>query len=188
MRHKCVIIARMAYIRPYQGTRWRAEVERHGLRKTKTFDTREAAEFWAKELESLTKKQFHGWKTMGDRAPLVQTALMTGIPTRVLEANMAIPYKHKEILEAAIPMQRASGIYFLIRGLEIVYVGQSVDILHRIARHRREGREFDGYAHIICPPEKMDELEAQYIAAFAPSGNVSFGNKSSRAHLHRTSD
>jgi hypothetical protein len=62
-----------------------------------------------------------------------------------------------------------------------------VDILHRIARHRREGREFDGYAHIVCPPEKMDELEAQYIAAFAPIGNVTFGNKSSRAHLHRAS-
>lgn len=167
----------MAYIRPYQGNRWRAEVERHGLRKTKTFHTKEAAEFWASELESLTKKQLHGWATMGERAELVQTALMTSIPTRVLEANVAIPYKHKEILEAAVPFQRASGIYFLIKGLEVVYVGQSLDLLHRIARHRREGRDFDGYAHIACAPEKLDELEAQYIAAFAPRHNMSFGRK-----------
>lgn len=174
----------MAYIRQYYKDSWRAEVERHGTRKTKVFKTKEAAEFWAKEIESLTKKQFHAWKTMGpERALLAQTALMTNIPTRVLEANHAIPYKHHEILEAAIPMPSASGIYFLLKGMEVIYIGQSVDLLHRIARHRREGREFDGYAHIICPPERLDELEAQYIAAFAPIGNVTFGNKSTSSAL-----
>jgi hypothetical protein len=166
----------MAYIHPYKDG-WRAQVYRHGIRKSKTFVTRADAESWGAMLDGMTKKQLHGWSTMKERVDLVQTALMTSIPARVLEANAAIPYKHKEVLEAAIPLPAASGIYFLIKGLEVVYVGQSLDVLHRIARHRREGREFDGYAHITCPPERLDEMESQYIAAFAPRLNSTFGRK-----------
>jgi hypothetical protein len=165
----------MASIVAYKENCWRVFIERHGIRKTKTFHDREAAEKWGAELEAMTQKQLRGLCTLRERFELAQTALVTSIPPRVLEANAAIPYKHAEILEAAIPNSKPSGVYFLVKGPEVVYVGQSLDMLHRIARHRREGRDFDGFACLECEPEKLDELEAQYIAAFAPRWNVSFG-------------
>lgn len=174
----------MAYIFQSKEGRWRAQVEKHGQRPSKTFDTREDAEKWAAGLEALSKAELRRLvamkATVRGRYELAETALVTSIPSRVLEANAAIPYKHAEILEATIPSVIASGVYFLVKGAEVVYVGQSLDMLHRIARHRREGKEFDGYACVECAPDRLDDLEAQYIAAFAPRHNVSFGRPATR--------
>jgi hypothetical protein len=165
----------MASITAYQNNKFRAFVERHGIRKSRTFTTRDAAAQWAAELEAMPPKQLAGLCSLKERYDIAHTALVTSIPMRVLEANAAIPYKHAEILEAAVPCAKASGIYFLIKGSEVIYVGQSLDMLHRIARHRREGKDFDGYACVECEIDKLDEMEAQYIAAFAPRKNMSFG-------------
>lgn len=165
----------MASIVPYRGDRWRVFIEKRGIRKGKTFKTREDAEAWVAEIESLDAKDLRGYFA-AKTYDLAHTALTTKIPPRVLEANHAIPFKHDEILGAGILSSMASGIYFLIRGQEVVYVGQSLDMLHRIARHRREGRAFDRYACLECKPEKLDELESHYIAAFAPRDNLTFGN------------
>jgi hypothetical protein len=166
----------MASITSYQGNRFRVFVERHGIRKTRIFDSEAAAGKWGAEMDAMPLKQFAGLcRTPKERYDLAQTALVTSIPMRVLEANAAIPYKHTEILEAVVPCTKASGIYFLVKGAEVVYVGQSIDMLHRIARHRRDGQDFDGYACVECERDRLDELEAQYIAAFAPRRNLSFG-------------
>lgn len=177
------IISRMAYIRKLRENRWQAQIERHGIRKSRLFPTEEAATIWGAEMDAMGPRQLGGMCTPSERHDLAHTALITCIPMRVLEANALIPYKHAEILEAAVPLNKSSGIYFLVKGPEVVYVGQSVDMLHRIARHRREGREFDSFACVVCDSDKLDEMEAQYIAAFAPRNNVSFGRPSSkRAH------
>jgi hypothetical protein len=170
----------MAYIAPFNGNRWRVQIERHGIRKSRLFKTEEDARKWASEVEAMAGKDVLGYFE-AKRWDLAQTALTTKIPPRVLEANHVIPYKHDEILAAGVPSKLASGIYFLIKADEVVYVGQSLDTLHRIARHRREGRDFDRYACLECSPSAMDELEAHYIAAFAPRYNMSFGRKSQAA-------
>lgn len=162
----------MAYIRPHREG-WRAEVFKRGQRVSKKFPTKEAAERWAAETERKIGGRVVGQTPVfdGDGPPLV-----TSVPTAVLRARRSIPYLEDEIVAAAVPTSTASGIYFLIRAGEVVYVGQSLDVLHRIARHRREGRPFDAYAVLECTVDKLDELERLYIRAFVPEDNWSMGN------------
>jgi hypothetical protein len=103
------------------------------------------------------------------------TMLATLVPKRLLSAMAAVPHSLKEVLEAAVPAKTFVGVYFLVKDDEVVYVGQSIDLLHRIARHRREGRDFDAYAYLLCEREELDRLEEAYIAAFMPWLNHSLG-------------
>jgi hypothetical protein len=85
----------------------------------------------------------------------------------------------KDILEAAEPYEDLSGVYFLVRGAIVVYVGQSVSIHVRIRTHISDGRIFDRVAYIKCPPEKLDLLESLYIHHINPeeNGNSQHGGK-----------
>jgi excinuclease UvrABC nuclease subunit len=102
---------------------------------------------------------------------------MPRVPAGVLEAMAKTPYTEAEILDASYPMA-VSGVYFLIMSGEVVYVGQSINILTRIDRHRRECvKIFDAFTYIEAPSEALNELEAVYIKALVPRWNMSFGNK-----------
>jgi len=79
-----------------------------------------------------------------------------------------------EIVSAAVPWQRSSGIYFLVSGHEVVYVGQSVNVYSRIAQHLN--KDFDRYAYVPCDVDVLDILESLYIHCLRPKLN---GNKSS---------
>lgn len=164
----------MAYIREYRG-KWRAEVQKAGRRESKVVDTEEEAKLWAAFAESAidaTSKRFRTRDRLVENGP----DLVTMVPKLVLQACREIPHPQIDILEAAIPTRMASGVYFLLRGEDVVYVGQSVDVLGRISRHRREGKRFDAYSYMECSPDAMDRLERLYIKAFVPEENVSFGN------------
>ena len=162
----------MAYIREFRG-KWRVEVQKHGQRVSKVTETKEDAELWADHIESKLDAQ-----TIRYTPRLVRNGpdLVTMVPRLVMEACRDVPYDHNAILEAAIPTAKPSGVYFLIRNGEVVYTGQSVDVLHRIARHRREGKVFDAFSYIECEREEMDRLESLYIRALVPLENLSFGN------------
>jgi hypothetical protein len=163
----------MAYIRPFRG-KWRAEVQKLGQRVSKVTDTEDEARMWAQHAEAELDS---GAKRYKARELLVVNGadLVTMVPRVVLDASRMIPHRQTDVLAAAIPMTLASGIYFLIRGGEVVYVGQSVDVLHRIARHRREGKVFDSFSYMECDPHQMDRLESLYIKAFVPEENLSLG-------------
>lgn len=67
------------------------------------------------------------------------------------------------------------GIYFLRNGFEIVYVGQSVNVVSRVATHRAEGiKEFDSWHVLPCEREELDELEAEFIQMMKPKYNGQF--------------
>lgn len=165
----------MAYFRLYKG-KWRAEVQKHGHRLTKSCVTREDAQAWADAAEaSLDAKK----KRFAPRDQFVNLGadLVTMVPRCVLEAAREAPHSLIDILEAAVPTTHAPAIYFLMRNGEVTYVGQSIDVLSRIARHRREGRQFDAYSYMECPREDLDRLERVYIRALVPEDNMSFGNR-----------
>lgn len=165
----------MAYIRVFRG-QWRAEVQKSGIRKSKLLPTYEEAKEWA----AYTERQLEGARARflaPDDLKSIGLTLSTAMPVSVLNAVREIPHSIHEVLLASVPMRHGSGIYFLLRNKEVVYVGQSVDVLGRISRHRREGRAFDAYAYIDCAPEEMDRLERLYIRAFVPEENMSLGNK-----------
>lgn len=64
-----------------------------------------------------------------------------------------------------------TGIYFLFDGDEIVYVGQSVDIMTRIGAHLRD-KIFDSFNYIECGLRDLNNLEATYILELKPKYNT----------------
>lgn len=165
----------MAYIRQHK-SKWRAEVQKHGSRQTKVCDTRGDAEAWVIATEAALDA---GKRKYAPSAEFVIEGahLVTMVPKGVLQAAREIPHSLLDILEAAVPTGQASGIYFLMRSREVVYVGQSIDVLHRVARHRREGRKFDAYAYLECEPSDLNRLEGLYIRALVPEENLSLGRR-----------
>lgn len=78
----------------------------------------------------------------------------------------------EEIVSTARPIDLPSGIYFLVQGDSVVYVGQSKNVYARIATHLNEGQKiFDKAAFIDELPEKLNEVESTYIAALKPQYN-----------------
>jgi len=66
---------------------------------------------------------------------------------------------------------RESMIYFLIRGNDIVYIGQTKVGLSRVLVHASD-KAFDSFFSIDCPEAQLDEMESRYIKKFAPLHNI----------------
>ena len=78
----------------------------------------------------------------------------------------------KEILSRRTPLEKDCFIYFLIKGEEIVYVGQTTNGLTRITQHCAD-KNFDYYSIEKCQITNLDNLEARYIVEFNPKYNSS---------------
>ena len=79
-----------------------------------------------------------------------------------------------EILMRAQPSRKKTGIYFLISGGEIVYVGKSINIDQRIWNkdgQKWKSRSWEAWHWIECDVSQLDELERQYIDALSPKWN-----------------
>jgi hypothetical protein len=74
-----------------------------------------------------------------------------------------------EIVGAANSWELATGVYFLVGGDKVVYVGQSVNVYARIAYHT--DKVFDSFAFIPCGKEMLDSLESLYIHVLRPPLN-----------------
>jgi hypothetical protein len=74
-----------------------------------------------------------------------------------------------EIASAALPWTKASGVYFLLDGADIVYVGQAVNVYSRISQHT--DKRFDRYAFVPCQIDALDKLESLYIHCLRPKLN-----------------
>jgi hypothetical protein len=102
------------------------------------------------------------------------------------EYSMAITGKamvsQERIINSAISYDQTCGIYFLLQGTEILYVGQSVCVFTRIRTHENERRiKFDRIAWVECKKEHLDILESLYIHLFRPVMNG--GHESKQAPL-----
>lgn len=63
-----------------------------------------------------------------------------------------------------------TGIYFLIHGEAVVYVGQAIDVVARIAAHSAT-KKFDRWNWIPCKRSDLDRTERVYINALLPKLN-----------------
>lgn len=90
----------------------------------------------------------------------------------------------EQILEAKIdaPKQR-SGLYFLIKDNEIVYVGQSSAVAQRVAAHRGV-MDHDSYTFLPCEGAEANDLEAAYIIALQPRYNTAVPSNSQWKSAH----
>lgn len=67
---------------------------------------------------------------------------------------------------------RPAGIYFLLLGSELVYVGQSVDVETRVAMHiRQREKTFDRAFWIAVPVADLLAYESAFVRALDPPGN-----------------
>lgn len=78
-----------------------------------------------------------------------------------------------------------SGVYFLYKGDELVYIGESDSIFSRVGTHIREGvKDFDTWAyHEIEGTRERKALEGFLISIYKPKYNeVGLNNESVRVH------
>ena len=109
-----------------------------------------------------------------DRLQALQRMEAMGAVSANLTAKMLL--SAEEIARGALPWTRSCGVYFLLEGDEVVYVGQSVHVYSRIGQHT--DKRFDRYAFVPCAAEKLDILESLYIHCLRPKLN---GNQNNNA-------
>ena len=73
-----------------------------------------------------------------------------------------------KIIEMSRPVPKY-GIYALIKSGEVVYVGQSKNILNRLSNHEIE---YDSMTLIPAEKDRLTLVEAEYIQALNPSLNI----------------
>lgn len=63
-------------------------------------------------------------------------------------------------------------IYFLVNDKEVVYVGQTIKGLNRLAAHLDDKeKEFDKIYILPCEPNELDQLEDKFIRKYCPRYN-----------------
>jgi len=63
------------------------------------------------------------------------------------------------------------GVYFLRSRGEIIYVGQSVNILGRIGQHKQT-KEFDSVSFVKCEKHNLNDVEGFFIRLLLPKMNI----------------
>ncbi len=74
----------------------------------------------------------------------------------------------------AVPAAQAKtrcGVYFLVGGGEVVYIGQSSRLPQRITDHRRNGVSFEQVFVVECQPDDLTSIEYRYIGQIRPPLN-----------------
>lgn len=96
----------------------------------------------------------------------------------VKKLTTGVLLRESEIVEHAVPIDTAVGIYFLIAEKKVVYVGQSTNVFSRIYTHLQT-KQFDSYVYIPCEKEMLDKVESLYIHFLSPplNGSLQNGNK-----------
>lgn len=86
------------------------------------------------------------------------------------------PFGAKEKTKIAIERRRArksaAGVYLLLLGNRVVYIGTSEDMATRVTAHRTNGRQFDRAYYIHAPGRDRFVLERTLIAAIRPDQNT----------------
>lgn len=86
------------------------------------------------------------------------------------------PFRAKEKTKIAVERHRArksaAGVYLLLLGNRVVYIGTSEDMATRVAAHRTNGRQFDRAYYIHAPGRDRFVLERTLIAAIMPDQNT----------------
>jgi hypothetical protein len=139
-----------------RGGRWTAQVRKKGFKsRAATFATKAEANSWANAIEARMDQERH------DRMLRVPEA----VENFPLDIAMLPRYPREQI---------ACGVYFLFKGHECVYVGQSKQVHWRVREHtsaRHGNKDFDSYAWIPVKPSRLDAAELFYIRMLQPRLN-----------------
>ncbi|RKY08524.1 MAG: hypothetical protein DRP56_03985 [Planctomycetota bacterium] len=130
----------------------------------------------AMQIEN-TQKLTPGMKTHDDllmRAILSAYNDVRNFATTMPECLRGIPF-----LQHGIP-ENIGFVYFLTdrkRGEIVSYVGETVRVYDRARVHKKNGKQFDYWAFILCPHNWRNRVEKYYIDIFDPPDNKDKSNE-----------
>lgn len=133
---------------------WRVQIAKLGTRLSATFRTKREAVAWAGATEHRI---------------INETKHRRDLEKKIGASRSPIPAS--EILSNRVTAQNVPGIYILFDGDMVTYVGQSKNVLHRLASHSSKGRTFTSYYVIPCLIEDLNRMELHYINALSPPEN-----------------
>lgn len=110
-----------------------------------------------------------------DRAAAVAAAqgIALGISPRAAADARLATLTATEIVAAAAHHSTQCGVYFLVAGGCVMYVGQSTQLGRRLGEHAVDvTKPFDSFHFIQVPPEMLDATERAYISALQPPWNT----------------
>lgn len=125
---------------------------------------------------TFTKGEIRAWiKAEEDRnyrpPPIVVVPSARAKKDAAAERAAAHMISTESIIAAAQPWPQSDcGIYFLLVGGQIMYVGKSTNIVFRIATHTLM-RTFDSWSWVPCAKRNLEALERAYINALMPPWN-----------------
>jgi len=132
--------------------------------RQKNIQERKAIELLDLDKRNILKQEI---KALEDRLSKLKRLELVNTTAMTL-TNKAL-LNEQEIVKAANTWSMAIGIYFLIDGNRVVYVGQSVNVYSRISSH--QDKVFESFAFIPCKKEMLDKLESLYIHILRPTLN-----------------
>lgn len=138
------------------GAGWRAQLYVRGARESSMFGRKADAQQWAKSREQKLRDMLPQKPLGKDERKFLQLSEL---------------HSEEKIVSTAFSASPTAGVYFLIRGGKIVYVGKSVNVHSRIATHQKS-KEFDKINFIECPEWCLHRLEQMYIRKFNPELNI----------------
>lgn len=118
----------------------------------------------AREIEDLRRERNALWAEV---AQFKHEAAVQHVSSRLTGRTLL---REHEIAASRLDLPTVSGVYFLLRGERVVYVGQSSRIFGRVLTHMGT-KNFDGFAYIPCELNQMDVLESLYIHLLRPELN-----------------
>jgi len=133
---------------------WRAFVTVNYKRKSETFPSRAQALAWAGASEVSMREQS---KQRANYFNKFKGELFFTVAQDLFNSRVVIP--------------NFSGIYILFDGDDVSYVGQSRNILGRMADHKKNGRVFTHYVAIPVMEEELTKMEQYYINLLKPAQN-----------------
>jgi len=92
------------------------------------------------------------------------------LPGEIIPPRGYEPLTRAQVRARATPLAPLCGVYFLLLGDEIVYVGKSANVHKRIHEHARAFK-FDAVAIEPCEPFEASMIEVVYLAKFRPINN-----------------
>ncbi len=114
------------------------------------------------------KQWFRLGKTYEESIQTYKEKLVEIAKSSVCEADLADPAS----LQSAMFPATGPIVYFLFKGLHLVYIGKTRSIFARLSAHTSNPSvDFDAVTWISCAEDELDTLEVAYIAKYSPPLN-----------------
>ena len=134
--------------------------------------------WWTREDEQLT----HSGYIHSDKIP-DHTVELAALRKRLAKlegmlGDVSIGYDRHGLLNLGTikstrqPVYKICGVYFLFKGEELIYIGQSINIMGRINTHHIS--DWDTYSYVEVPKWDLSDTEREYIYKFKPPRNGTY--------------